>query len=211
MTPSRRCASPSSAPGTVGREVVRPSRRPGATCALATACRARARRASPSATSDRRRRAASPARAPDRRAGPPRRRPGRRRDRRADGRRGAGADADRGRARRRQAVVTANKYVIARHGAELEAIARRTGAPLRFEAAVGGGMPVLGAARDDLAANRSSRSAGSSTARRTSSSPRWHEAGPGLRGRPRRRPGGRLRRGRPDRRRRGRSTPRTSS
>ena len=44
-------------------------------------------------------------------------------------------------------VVTANKHVIAHHGPELEAIARRTGAALRFEAAVGGGIPVLGAAR----------------------------------------------------------------
>ena len=41
-------------------------------------------------------------------------------------------------------VVTANKHVIAHHGPELEAIARRTGAALRFEAAVGGGIPVLG-------------------------------------------------------------------
>ena len=41
-------------------------------------------------------------------------------------------------------VVTANKHVIAHHGPELEAIARRHGAPLRFEAAVGGGIPVLG-------------------------------------------------------------------
>ena len=41
-------------------------------------------------------------------------------------------------------VVTANKHVIAHHGPELEAIARRTGAALRFEAAVGGGIPILG-------------------------------------------------------------------
>ncbi|MEO8462592.1 MAG: homoserine dehydrogenase [Chloroflexota bacterium] len=51
-------------------------------------------------------------------------------------------------------VVTANKHVIAHHGAELEAIARRTGAALRFEAAVGGGIPVLGPIAADLAANR---------------------------------------------------------
>ncbi|MFL5669237.1 MAG: homoserine dehydrogenase, partial [Chloroflexota bacterium] len=43
-----------------------------------------------------------------------------------------------------KSVVTANKHVIAHHGAELETIARRTGATLRFEAAVGGGIPVLG-------------------------------------------------------------------
>ncbi len=54
-------------------------------------------------------------------------------------------------------VVTANKHVIAHHGPELEAIARRTGASLRFEAAVGGGIPVLGALASDLAANRIER------------------------------------------------------
>jgi homoserine dehydrogenase len=56
-----------------------------------------------------------------------------------------------------KAVVTANKHVIAHHGAELEAIARRTGAALRFEAAVGGGIPILGPLATDLAANRISR------------------------------------------------------
>lgn len=54
-------------------------------------------------------------------------------------------------------VVTANKHVIARHGPELEMIARRTGAPLRFEAAVGGGIPVLSPIAADLAANELSR------------------------------------------------------
>jgi homoserine dehydrogenase len=53
-----------------------------------------------------------------------------------------------------KAVVTANKHVIAHHGPELEATARRTGAVLRFEAAVGGGIPVLGPLAGDLAANR---------------------------------------------------------
>jgi homoserine dehydrogenase len=53
-----------------------------------------------------------------------------------------------------KAVVTANKHVIAHHGRELEAIARRTGAALRFEAAVGGGIPVLGPLATELAANR---------------------------------------------------------
>jgi homoserine dehydrogenase len=51
-------------------------------------------------------------------------------------------------------VVTANKHVLARHGPELEEIARRTGAPLRFEASVGGGIPVLGPLATDLAADR---------------------------------------------------------
>ena len=53
-----------------------------------------------------------------------------------------------------KAVVTANKHVVAHHGAELEAIARRTGASLRYEASVGGGIPVLGPLAADLAANR---------------------------------------------------------
>ena len=51
-------------------------------------------------------------------------------------------------------VVTANKHVLAHHGPELEAIARRTGAALRFEASVGGGIPVLGPLARDLAGNR---------------------------------------------------------
>ncbi len=53
-----------------------------------------------------------------------------------------------------KSVVTANKHLVAHHGPELEAIARRTGATLRFEAAVGGGIPVLGPLASDLAANR---------------------------------------------------------
>ena len=56
-----------------------------------------------------------------------------------------------------KSVVTANKHVIAHHGPELEAIARRTGAALRFEAAVGGGIPVLGPLAGELAGNRISR------------------------------------------------------
>jgi homoserine dehydrogenase len=53
-----------------------------------------------------------------------------------------------------KSVVTANKHVIAHHGPELEAAARRTGTALRFEAAVGGGIPVLGPLAGELAANR---------------------------------------------------------
>jgi homoserine dehydrogenase len=56
-----------------------------------------------------------------------------------------------------KSVVTANKHVIAHHGPELEAIARRMGSTLRFEAAVGGGIPILGPLGGDLAANRVSR------------------------------------------------------
>jgi homoserine dehydrogenase len=51
-------------------------------------------------------------------------------------------------------VVTANKYVVARHGAELEAIARKAKTPFRFEAAVMGGTPILRMLAEDLAATR---------------------------------------------------------
>ncbi len=51
-------------------------------------------------------------------------------------------------------VVTANKALLARQGAELEALARDSGVALRFEAAVGGGTPVLSPLASDLAANR---------------------------------------------------------
>jgi homoserine dehydrogenase len=50
-------------------------------------------------------------------------------------------------------VVTANKSVIAHHGPELEAAARRTGAAFRFEAAVAGGIPILAPLAADLAGN----------------------------------------------------------
>jgi homoserine dehydrogenase len=53
-----------------------------------------------------------------------------------------------------KAVVTANKHVIAHHGPELEAVARRVGVALRFEASVAGGIPVLAPLASDLAANR---------------------------------------------------------
>ena len=56
-----------------------------------------------------------------------------------------------------KSVVTANKHVIAHHGAALEAISRRNGGALRFEGAVGGGIPVLGPLAGDLAANKVER------------------------------------------------------
>jgi homoserine dehydrogenase len=51
-------------------------------------------------------------------------------------------------------VVTANKHVIAHYGPELEGAARASGAALRFEASVGGGIPLLGPIALDLAADR---------------------------------------------------------
>jgi homoserine dehydrogenase len=50
-------------------------------------------------------------------------------------------------------VVTANKHVVAHHGPELEAIARRSDVAFRFEAAVAGGIPVLSPLAGDLAGN----------------------------------------------------------
>ena len=49
--------------------------------------------------------------------------------------------------------VTANKAMIAHHGLELAEIAARSGAPLAFEAAVAGGIPVLKGLREGTAAN----------------------------------------------------------
>jgi homoserine dehydrogenase len=60
----------------------------------------------------------------------------------------------------RKPVVTANKALLAVHGAQLAASAERAGVPLAFEAAVAGGIPVIKALREGLAANRISRVAG---------------------------------------------------
>jgi homoserine dehydrogenase len=51
-------------------------------------------------------------------------------------------------------VVTANKAVLAEHGPELFALARRLGRSIAFEAAVAGGIPVVAAIGECLAANR---------------------------------------------------------
>lgn len=48
-------------------------------------------------------------------------------------------------------LVTANKAMIAAHGAELEAVAQRSGALLRYEGAVGGAIPVLRVLRTSFA------------------------------------------------------------
>ena len=57
-------------------------------------------------------------------------------------------------------VVTANKALLAVHGADLAARAERSGTDLAFEAAVAGGIPVIKALREGLAGNRISRVAG---------------------------------------------------
>ena len=56
-----------------------------------------------------------------------------------------------------RALVTANKAMIAHHGAELGALADSKSAPLKFEAAVAGGIPVIQGLRDGAAANRIDR------------------------------------------------------
>jgi homoserine dehydrogenase len=50
-------------------------------------------------------------------------------------------------------LVTANKAMIAAHGLELARLAEANDAPLVFEAAVGGGIPVIKALREGLAGN----------------------------------------------------------
>ena len=56
-----------------------------------------------------------------------------------------------------KSVVTANKQVIARDGASLLTLAARQGRQLRFEAAVGGAMPIVRAIGDGLAGDRITR------------------------------------------------------
>jgi homoserine dehydrogenase len=51
-------------------------------------------------------------------------------------------------------VVTANKHVLAHHGPEIERTVHDGGSALRFEAAVGGGIPVLRSIAGGLAGDR---------------------------------------------------------
>jgi homoserine dehydrogenase len=51
-------------------------------------------------------------------------------------------------------VVTANKALLAEHGPELFELARRRGRSIAFEAAVAGGIPIVAAIGECLAANR---------------------------------------------------------
>jgi len=59
-----------------------------------------------------------------------------------------------------KSVVTANKQVIARDGHRLSTLAWRQGRQLRFEAAVGGAMPIVRAVSDGLAGDRITRIVG---------------------------------------------------
>ena len=52
-----------------------------------------------------------------------------------------------------KSVVTANKEVMAKRGSTLLALAAESGAELRYEASVGGGIPIIGVLQRDLQAN----------------------------------------------------------
>lgn len=54
-------------------------------------------------------------------------------------------------------VVTANKEVLARHGKDLFDAAEAAGTDLRFEAAVGGGIPLIRPLKESLAGERLAR------------------------------------------------------
>jgi homoserine dehydrogenase len=56
-----------------------------------------------------------------------------------------------------KSVVTANKAMLAHHGAELAGLAEAHGATLGFEAAVAGGIPIVKSLREGLAGNRVER------------------------------------------------------
>src|SRR5437762_11586273 len=51
-------------------------------------------------------------------------------------------------------VVTANKALLATHGTEIFAAAQKHGVMVAFEGSVGGGIPIIKALREGLAANR---------------------------------------------------------
>jgi homoserine dehydrogenase len=50
-------------------------------------------------------------------------------------------------------VVTANKEVMAKHGARLLALAHESGGDIFYEASVGGGIPIISPLKRDLSAN----------------------------------------------------------
>jgi len=57
-------------------------------------------------------------------------------------------------------VITANKALVAVHGSQLAELAERNGAKLLFEAAVGGGVPMVKALKESVAGSRASSVAG---------------------------------------------------
>ncbi len=62
--------------------------------------------------------------------------------------------------KRGKAFITANKAMIAHHGLDLARQAEAQGTPLKFEAAVAGGIPVIKGLREGAAANHISRVCG---------------------------------------------------
>ena len=56
-----------------------------------------------------------------------------------------------------KSVVTANKALVAHHGAALGALAESNGVTLAYESAVAGGIPIIKTMREGLAANRIER------------------------------------------------------
>ena len=54
-------------------------------------------------------------------------------------------------------VITANKALISKHGDYLTSIAERNKVNLEFEAAVGGGIPILRTIKEGLATNKISK------------------------------------------------------
>src|SRR3546814_1934695 len=56
-----------------------------------------------------------------------------------------------------KALVTANKAMIAHHGLGLAELAEKTDTPLKYEAAVAGGVPVIKAIREGASANEIAR------------------------------------------------------
>src|SRR5262249_51514132 len=56
-----------------------------------------------------------------------------------------------------RSVITANKALLARHGAALARLAEKTGAVLCFEAAVAGGIPIVKTLREGLGGSQIAR------------------------------------------------------
>lgn len=73
------------------------------------------------------------------------------------GENGAARDSIEAALRAGKDVITANKALLAVHGAELAALAESLGRVIRFEAAVAGGIPVIKAVTESLAGNAITR------------------------------------------------------
>ena len=70
---------------------------------------------------------------------------------------GSAADSVRAALDAKKHVVTANKALLAKHGAELARRAESNGVSLNFEAAAAGGIPIIKTLRESLAGNRVGR------------------------------------------------------